>query len=916
MSEERGTELLNIGLLGPPDVKVDGVPVEVDTRKAIALLAYLAVERTASRDTLATLFWAESSSDRARATLRRTLSSLRGGVGSDVIIADRHHIELAAIETDISRFEAAIEATSGHGHDISDVCPHCIQPLTEATNLYRGDFLEGFSVRDAPDFEDWERTVTEDLRLRAGEAFSRLGMAKAAVGDYSGAISAVTRWVELDSLHEPAHRLLMLLNAWAGDRPRSIEAYRAFVAILDRELGVTPLEETTELYEAILDEDLPPAPGMRRATKAEAGRVPAASSAMLDRAAELAVLQDALEESSSGGQVLSLTGASWMGKTRLMEELTTSLASSDQEVLLGKAFRMEQTLPYGVVTQLLHDLAPLVKRHPDELPEWAIEVASRLDPQLGGIHPPKTDAGGELRLFEGFFAIIEAVSTATPLVIVVDDLQWIDPASAQLIAYMARRIPDMPNLLLIVAARSGETMSDRVRDLLDIAITTIELEPLSADSISEEVDTRDEAARIITLTGGIPLLVLEEITGGGSETPGIARYLEDRLASIGDLSRQVLGAASVLTGVCDAAILRDTSGRTEEEIVEAVEELINAGVLREEPDDFGLSFTLDQLEDLVYHDTSLIRRRLLHNRAAAALEARPRSHTDARLAAVVASQHHGAGNDQAANWYHLAGDLAREVYANEEAKSLYENAIALGDSDVGGIRMALGELAIRDGAYSEATTELTAAAAHSEGTTLAVVEHRLGEVQRLIGRFDMAQKHYERSAELDPDVPSLFSDWALLHHRLGDTAVAQTTAMRALESARKANDDLEVSKALNILGVVDQDPSVAMGHIDDALDLAGANDILRMAALNNKAHVLSEIGNVNSARSLVGEAIEIASRTGYHHHEAALRNHLADLYHQGGFNEESRQAQTEAMVLFADIDAGAWEPELWLLRQW
>ena len=913
---KRGTELLNIGLLGPPEVKVDGVPVDVDTRKAIALLAYLAVERTASRDTLATLFWADSPSDRARATLRRTLSSLRGGVGPEVIIADRHHIELAAIDTDVSRFEAAIDTTAEHGHDPSDVCSHCIQPLTEATDLYRGDFLEGFSVRAAPEFEDWERTVTEALRLRAAGAFSRLGMARAAAGDYPGAISAVTRWVELDSLHEPAHRLLMLLNAWAGNRPGAIAAYRAFVGILDQELGVTPLEETTELFEAILDEDLPPAPGMRRVVRAETGQEAATRSAMLDRVAELAVLKDALKRSSSAGQVVSVVGASWMGKTRLMEELTDGLEGPDEIALFGRAFRMEQTLPYGVITQLLHDLAPVVKRNPNEIPVWAIDVASRLDPQLGGLHGPTADPGGELRLFEGVFAIVEAVSTATHLVMVVDDLQWIDPASAQLVAYLARRIPDLSNLLLVVTARSGEALSNRVRDLLDIAQTTVELGPLSAESISEAVETGEDASRIIALTGGIPLLVLEEITGEGSEAPGISRYLEDRLATIGDLSRQVLTAAAVLAGVCDASILRETSGRTEEEVVEAVEELIKAGVLREEPDDFGLSFTLDRLEDLVYRDTSLIRRRLLHNRAAAALEARPRSRTEARLAAAVASQHQGAGNAQAAGWYRLAGDLARGVYANAEARTLYESAIALGNPEVAEIRLALGELAIRNGAYAEASTELTAAAAQSAGTTLAVVEHRLGEVQRLIGRFEIAQEHYERSAELDPDAPSLFSDWALLYHRLGKTDDAQTAATRALDSARTANEDLEVSRALNILGVVDRDPSAAMRHIDDALDLAGDNDIFRMAALNNKAHVLAEIGNVNSAVSLVGEAIEIASRTGYHHHEAALRNHLADLYHQAGFNEESRQAQTEAMVLFADIDAGAWEPELWLLRQW
>ena len=86
--------MLDIKLLGQPDVSISGRPVVVDTRKAIALLAYLVVEKSASRDTLAGLFWADSSQERARATLRRTLSALKGATGTDLIEADRNLVTL------------------------------------------------------------------------------------------------------------------------------------------------------------------------------------------------------------------------------------------------------------------------------------------------------------------------------------------------------------------------------------------------------------------------------------------------------------------------------------------------------------------------------------------------------------------------------------------------------------------------------------------------------------------------------------------------------------------------------------------------------------------------------------------------------------------------------------------------------
>ena len=105
-------------------------------------------------------------------------------------------------------------------------------------------------------------------------------------------------------------------------------------------------------------------------------------------------------------------------------------------------------------------------------------------------------------------------------------------------------------------------------------------------------------------------------------------------------------------------------------------------------------------------------------------------------------------------------------------------------------------------------------------------------------------------------------------------------------------------------------------HLDEAIRLAGSHDLNRMAAINNKAHLLAQIGNGEAATRLVDEAIDLAARTGHRHYEAALRNHLADLYHQQGRREESRKAQTEAMSLFADIETDGWEPEVWLLSRW
>lgn len=912
--------MLEVNLLGPPEALIEGRPIQVDTRKAIALLAYLVIEKTATRDTLAAMLWAESSQERARATLRRTLSALRAAIGSDSIVADRSVVSLAGgVSSDVDTILVELEATGGHGHGADEVCSRCIPHLRHSTDLYRGEFLQGFSVRSSPEFEDWTRSVAESMRIRVGEMFNRLGTALAANGEYPAAISAITRWIGLDPLHEPAHRLLMLLYAWSGDRPGAMTAYRNCVAIFDQELGVAPLEETTELYEAILDEDLPPAPGLPRRIKAEKPPLRPAPSDLIDRVAELQMLHGALDDGEGGGQLVAVTGAPWMGKTRLLDELAAEASHRGIRVLVGRAFRMEQTLPYGVVTQVLRSAVPLLAEDDAQVPVWALAEIGRLLPELGtapGELVP--DRFGELRLFEAIHVVIASLAATRRLLVVLDDLQWMDQGSSAAFSYLARRLSGI-SILLVVAARTGDDLVPTTAEMLGIADQTISIGPLTTLQLTPLVADEAAAGRLREETGGVPLLVSEAMMLERDQAlplPGMARYLEARLAEVGDLGHQILTAAAVLNGLCDAGLLRETSGRSEEEVVEAVEELVEAGLLREMPESDALGFTLDALELVTYESTSLVRRRLLHRRAARAMSDRGHARTDARLAAGIAAQYGAAGDPEAAGWYRLAGDLARAMYANDSARGFYEASLALGNPDEAGIRLAMGELAMVAGDYTEARRELTLAAAHAGSDSLGLVEHRTGEVERLLGRFEFAEEHFQRAIESHPVPAAVYSDWALLAHRTGDPGKATALAAKARTAAEGEGDPGQLSRVRNILAVVTPDRGQALEHVEEALLLAGEDPMLRMAALNNMALLVSDAGDHDAAIRHLEEAVAIAERTGHRHREAALWNHLADLHHRSGRESDARESLNRAVALFADIDAGDFEPELWLLSRW
>ena len=220
-------------LLGSPQVEHrGGKPVAFDTRKALALIAYVALEGRQGRDRLASLLWSDADTERARGALRRTLSTVRGAIG-DALVTDGLSVSLLpdAVEVDVQRFRELMNEGR----------------LEEAAGEYTGDLMEGFAVRDSAEFDEWHARSRERLRGELGAALDQLAREAAP----RRALEHARRWLALDPLHEPAHRALMRAHARAGDRAAALLQYRECARILDRELGVAPLAETSAVAEAI-----------------------------------------------------------------------------------------------------------------------------------------------------------------------------------------------------------------------------------------------------------------------------------------------------------------------------------------------------------------------------------------------------------------------------------------------------------------------------------------------------------------------------------------------------------------------------------------------------------------------------------------------------------------------------------------
>jgi predicted ATPase/DNA-binding SARP family transcriptional activator len=318
---------LAMSLLGSLEVRLAGAPASgFESNKVRALLAYLAIEadRAHHRQVLAGLLWPDWPDRTARTYLRNALSNLRRIIGDHeasppfLIITPRtlqfnrasdYWLDVAAFEEKVGMAPAAASAP---------------QPSEDAVALYRGDFLEGFSLKDSPAFEDWSLMIRERLQRQVLTALSQLARYYERRGEYARATDYAWRQAELAPWQEEAHQQLMRILALGGQRSAALAQYETCCGLLREELGVDPALETTHLYEQIREGEL----GKQADKETKPHNLPASLTPLIGRETELAEISDHLQDPDC--RLLTLVGPGGSGKTRLALEAATNLISDTQ----------------------------------------------------------------------------------------------------------------------------------------------------------------------------------------------------------------------------------------------------------------------------------------------------------------------------------------------------------------------------------------------------------------------------------------------------------------------------------------------------------------------------------------------------------------------------------------------------------
>ena len=754
----------DIRLCGPVLVDAGGRRLDAGLpgRQGRLLFAYLVLNRTRGcpRDELIDVLWPEGPPAAADSALSALLSKLRRALGEGVLTGRGElRLRLDDVRVDIEASSAAILDAEGamEAGDHQRAAEHAREALSTDLQTFLPDAEGGWAAE--------QRRELETIRLRALETLAEAGLRQGG-RELGAAEQAARAAIAAAPFRESAHRLLMEIHEAAGNPAEALRAFEELRSLLREELGTTPGPAAMTVFERVLRGEPPP---VHRAVApvAPAGTwepspwpAPLAAAvdrhALVGRAVELAYLERCWREALEGQRALVLlTGDAGIGKTRGVAELASRAHDDGATVLYGR-FDEETLTPYQPVVEMLRGwsagapldslrerLGPRASELSILLPEFGPPPADHLTP--GAITGPEADAQ-RYRFFDAVAALMGEIGAETPVVLVFDDLHWADRPTLQLLRHLVRA--PAPRRVLFLGTYRESEITDRhplhelIGDLRrEGTLRRLELSGLGEAEVGELVAelasapaTESFVHALAGETEGNPFFIeevvrhirdtagalTEEVTLEEAGVPdGVREVTARRLRRLSEPTRAVLLVASVIGREFDYDVLTAVVSQAGDELVEALEEGVEARVLREAGHVGRYAFTHTLVRATLYDSISQLRRARLHGRVGEALVRLRGGDLDPHLAMLA---HHFAQAapverpDRAIDFALAAARRADRMLAWEEAAQHYRAALrarelagAIDDAVRAELLLALGASEDRAGLEEEARETFQAA---------------------------------------------------------------------------------------------------------------------------------------------------------------------------------------------------------------
>lgn len=904
---------LELRLLGVPRVVLDGREVAFRTRKALALLAFLATEGGMHRrERLAELLWPRSASGRGRTALRSALASIRRVLGEETAASGDGFLKIegdllgvrAGPGLDLDVLWEAWEASRRNG-DGGDP----LVALEAADAAYRGEFLEGFGLDDAPEFDLWVGAQRPLWRSRIGGTMARMADIETERGNLTAAAEAAERWVARDPTDGAARTKLVEARSAAGDPEGALAAHEEYRSYL-RPLGLEPGPEAEAL-------------AARARTRAETvsgddARTAVGSLRMpfVGRKKDFGGLLAEYRAARSGSaRAVVLVGEAGIGKTRLVEEFLSWAAARGADTLRGRSFGTGVRLSYELLVDALRPRLEK-ERAPDDLLEdrWLAEL-SRILPELRDrypdLPPPADGDHARAQLFEAVARLVAALAGATgePVVVFLDDLQWADGATLDALHYCCRSwAREGVPLLLVFAARQEDLAGDGLGGWLLPLEREVPVRRLTLDSIDEGdigsllrllagsvgLDDEDDkwpggcARWLREESDGHPLFlaqildvllergVLVERTGPdghrkvvpsgagfeeramrGLVPAGLRELIRNKLRQLSGAASNVLAAAAVLGRSFQFREMLRVADVGEEEGLATLDGLVAARLLEEPATPTGgtYSFAHDKIREVAYAEAGEARREVFHRRALGVLE-------DRGVPAAELARHALAARLPGEAFAHLlsAAEEAMAVFAAGDAVAFYERARNMVEGPPGVNRAAEEDLRLR-------------------------LYRGLAGASALVHDWGRAQGAHERSLAVAREAGDRRAEWEALNGLavLGVGNYVEPDDAELLKGVRQREglerhgptDPDAKGPERDGPGVVDHAPG-ALGYAEQALRLAYAldqKDLIRRSEFA-LATATSLTGRWNESEARMEKALSLYAGSGNRAMEAHCLAHL------------------------------------------
>ncbi len=941
---------LRVYLLGPPRVEGAGRPLPIRRRQVRALLFRLATRfEVVDREHLCFLFWPDSPDTVARRKLSHLLTHLRRALPAPEVLqlSDDHlSLDSGAVWSDAAAFEQSC-ALLLPPQSPQQKGPKWNGPvakaLEQAAELYQGAFLTGFSMPCGPEYEAWAELERRSLERLYLESLTALVQELTARRSYEAAIAYAQRYLAIDDLAEEMHRCLIELFALVGDRGAALQQFERCVASLERELGVSPLPQTRAAYEValrgrpVVQQPVPPPPWTT---------LPGLDAPLVGRDAALSQLEHSFLRVRSGhGQVVLISGEPGIGKSRLMQDFIAGLQGR-ATVAHGSGYETEQGLPFWPVLEALQPYLPTTDWTALGVDTIHLAEVARLSPGLRAQFPDLPAPSSleqryeQIRLFQALARLFLGLAAhQPPLVICLDDLQWLDQSTLSWLAYLIRHLEAAP-ILILGAYRSEDAVAlAKLRAALSRLglLCEITLEGLSVAEVlrlfhhlsGQSTGGEQFSQHLHRETGGNPFFLLEtlramfeagilwraetgwstgvdEWTAEDVELPlpdTVSEAIRDRLNHLTPQTYQVLEAGAIIGHQFSFDLVRQTSGRHETEVVDALDALMVRHILAEHGGKYR--FCHDLIRAVVYHQLSYGRRRLLHRRAGKGLE---RFQPD-DVAALARHFEHAEEYGRSAAYALQAGQAARAVFACDEARTYFDRALACLEREAGRLqgpqaiaanrRLRLDALDGRGWAF-RLLGDMEAYACDSQ--EVARLAGLLGD-QRTLARLRWREAYTHRwfcqyteagqAAETGCRLGRLASDplvEAMCWREVGLAARAVADSNRAREALERALplfvDQGAVVYEIHTLGNLST-LYLHLGAYGMAMDLArqalarceaAGLPLERRLPLGDMGAAAVAIGDADLAQQCLAESLAIARRVGDRTQEIFCLGHLGWLY--------------------------------------